>query len=368
MNKWIAFSILTCALTSACSKKEETKPTPPIVEVIRPVKRTVPIYIDAPGHIEPIQSVDIKPQVSGEIIELHYEEGTYVTEGDLLISIDDRHYIAQKNKAEGELVQNQAELQYAQETLARNKPLVSEDFISKDQFDKLTSNVGSLEGSILMNLAEIQDADVSLGYCSIRAPISGLLGAKRIDKGNIVSAYSDMTMVTINQISPIWDTFAVDEKYLAHIHQERSHHPLRVEIFEKRPSEPIAIGHLVFIDNQVNDKTGQIMLKGHFENQDQVLWPGQYVKTRLILSEKPDAILVPSSCVMQSKKGDYVFVVNSDHRVERREVVIGLRQDDGEMIMILKGVSLQDQVVVKGQINISQGMSVQIKSGSHPSS
>lgn len=356
----IAIALLILVLPS-CRKKEATIVKLPLVETVFPVQKTVPIYVDVPGHIEPIHKVDIKPQVNGEITGIFYEEGTYVEEGSLLVTIDERPYIADLNKAEGMLVQKKAELQYAKDTMVRNEPLVMDDFISKEKFEQLVTNMESIEGAILTTLAEIQAAQINVDFCKIAAPISGMLGERRIDMGNIVTAYSDETLVTIKQIAPIWVNFGIDEGYLYAIQQERKKHPIEVIVYHKVPSNIISSGRLVFINNQINEKTGQILMRGEFVNQDHRLWPGEYVRVRLIIRKQPNAILLPAECIQQSQKGSYVFVVNDSQIAEKRSVKLGLRQDDGKSVVILDGLSPHEQVISKGQINVASGVKVDIK-------
>ncbi|MDN3504148.1 MAG: efflux RND transporter periplasmic adaptor subunit [Rhabdochlamydiaceae bacterium] len=364
--KWLLILPLL-TLFASCEKKVPPRKKLPIVQTTYPIKKEVPIYIDVPGHIEPIQKVDIQPQVNGEVMAIHYEEGSYVEKGTPLVTIDNRPYLATKYKYEGELAQNQAKLQYAKDTTIRNEPLAQEDFISQNTFDQLVTNMESLEGTILANLAEIQSAQINIDFCDIAAPISGILGNRKIDMGNIVTAYSNQTLVTIKQVAPIWASFGIDESYLFDIQKQWTEHPVEVVVYNDTPNKPIASGKLVFIDNHINERTGQVLMKGHFENKEKTIWPGQYVKVRLIKKMEKEAILIPSEAVQNGQNGHYVYTINDSGIAEMKTITLGLAQENGKYLMVLKGLSTHDQIVVNGQINIKPGIKVKIENKKLPS-
>ena len=358
--------LILLTLFAACKKPEKKVMPPPVVRTTYPVIKTVPIWIQTTGHIDPIQDVDIQPQVDGQIIGLHYNEGDYVRQGDLLVTIDPRIYVADLHKAEAELIQNQALLAYAKDTASRNEPLVKDDFISQDNFDKLVSNVQMYEGAILENEAQMEAASVKVDYCTIRSPIDGVLGNQQVDMGNIATTNENQTLVTIKQIAPIWTIFGIPERHLTEVFKERQNHPLQVELYTDKPSKPYAVGELVFVDNVINKETGMISMKGLFKNENHLLWPGRYVNVRLITRHQPNTILVPSVAVQQGQDFDFVFTIDKSNKVHKKKVVTGLTQDDGAMIMIEKGLKVDEQVIIDGVVNVYDGVTARIlNKGSH---
>jgi len=354
--------LLALLLFAGCAKKEVAVPLPPTVKVQNPLVKTVPIFIEAVGHVQPIQSVAITPQASGQLTQLYYEEGTVATAGDILAMIDKRPYLAQKHQVEAQIAQNQASLTYAKDTLVRNAPLVKEDFISKNTFENLTTNVLTIEAQILQNFAELDNAQINLDYCTIKAPISGLLGQKLIDIGNVVTANSNQTLVTINQMDPIWINFSVPESHLPQILQQRALHALTVELYENFENPKVATGTLDFIDNTVNPETGMIVLKGIFINSDYKLWPGKFYKVRLILYEQQDAVLVSSKSIQYGRDGPYLFRINRESQAEVIPVKLGSRQ--GTDVVIQGGINKNDLIVVSGQVQIGPGSPVHVVVGS----
>jgi multidrug efflux system membrane fusion protein len=354
MIKYI--SLACCLLLIGCQKKEIKKPPAPTVKVQSPIVKTVPIYIETVGHVQPIQTVNITPQATGQIVQLTYEEGTYVNQGDILAFIDNRPYLAQKHQVLAELAQNQASLKYARDTLIRNTPLVREDFISKNNYENLTTNVLTIEAQIEENMAELESAEINLNYCMVKAPISGLLGQKQIDVGNVLTANANQVLVTINQMDPIWVNFSVPEKTLSEIRKQNADHPVKVELYEQYDKPLVAKGTLDFIDNTVSNQTGMIVMKGIFENIDFSLWPGQFFKVKVILNEIPNAILVPSKAVQYGQNGPFVFRLTPNSTAE--VVLVSLGQRHGDHIVVLKGLSSHDLVITQGQVQVHEGVTV----------
>jgi RND family efflux transporter MFP subunit len=348
--KWLFFLLVL----AGCGKVDQQQAPLPFVEATYPIEKVVPIYIDTTSHIEPIHTVKIEPQVNGQIIGLYYNEGDYVESGTLLVSIDPRIYAAEKTKAEGELIQAKAQLAYAKDTATRNMPLADMDYVSQDSYDKLVYNIEDLEGLVIAGMASVNEAAVKLSYTNIYAPISGVLGERRLDTGDILQVGENQTLVTINQISPIWARFGISEKLLFDIQKERRSHPLTVLVYHNDPSHIIDSGELVFIDNNVNENTGMITMKGTLPNKEYLLWPGQYVKVRLILREEK-SLLIPIEALQQGPDSHFVFTLDQEGVVHKKNVKTYLKQEKDTMMMIVEGITKEDMVITKGQINICDG-------------
>jgi multidrug efflux system membrane fusion protein len=358
--KNVAFhSALIALLCFSCAKSEKkfTRPPPP-VQVTKPLIKTVPLYIETVGHIEAYNQIDVRSQVTGVITSLDFEEGSYVNEGDLLVTIDDRPYVAALHRAKAELARSKAQLKYNKDTATRNTPLVKEEYISQNTYEELVTKVYESEAEVKANRAEVETAKVNLSYCTIPAPVSGVVSDRMIDVGNLVIANDPTTITTVNQIMPIYTTFYVIEKDLPKIRRLQNQSPLAVKASHLDDFKDSREGILTFINNQVDQSTGMIKLKGTFTNEDKFLWPGEYVNVRLILSMQEAAVLLPSEAINLSQKGKYVFVINQDNRAEIRYVEVGQRE--GDYVIINSGVQKDELVVTSGQINLYNKAKVQI--------
>lgn len=350
--KPLPFLILSCFAFIACSKPKEKKEELPLVAITSPKVGPCPIYLDTVAHMEPIHTVKIEPQVDGQIVALYYEEGSFVESGTLLLSIDQRIYNAQKTQAEGNLIQSKAELAFAKDTMVRNRPLADLDYVSQDSFDQLVYNTENLEGLVLANMGGVDEASVKLGYTQIYAPISGVLGEKRFDVGDVAQTAENQTLVTINQIAPIWARFGISQNYLAKIQKEWKKHPITVEIYDSDPLKPLDRGNLVFIDNAVDENTGMITMKATLDNGEELLWPGAYLRARLIMYVEENGITVPVEAVLNGIDGHYLFTIDEEGVAHKKNVKTGLRQEGGKTLMITEGLKGDEKVVIQGQINI----------------
>ncbi|GAB4193424.1 MAG: efflux RND transporter periplasmic adaptor subunit [Simkaniaceae bacterium] len=346
-------------LLAGCHKKTapHAKPAPP-VKVAEAISKNVPLYIQTVGHVEAYNTVDIKSQVTGVITKLAFEEGSFVKKGDLLVSIDDRPYLAALHQAKAALSQSAAQLKYHKDTAKRNTPLVKEEYISQNSYENLITNVLVSKAEVKQNQAEVETAEINLSYCTIYAPIDGVAGNHMIDEGNLVIESDSSTITTLKQIMPIYATFYIIEKDLPKVRKLQNQEPLKVLVSYEKDFSEREEGILTFIDNEVDTSTGMIKLKGTFSNENKFLWPGEYVNVRLILSIADNAILIPSEAVNINQKGKYVFVVTKEKRVEMRYVETG-QQEDGYTI-IKKGIDAGDNVVTEGQINLSDGIKVAV--------
>lgn len=355
MNRWMA--VLLLASLASCEKKTAPEKPPAPVVVGEVVQKDVPIFIETMGNAYALATVDIRPQVSGELLEAHIGQGAIVKEGELLYTIDPAPYQAQLDKARAELERNQAELALARDTLRRNEPLLQDEFISQLTFEQYGTNVKSLEAQMAANIADIAEAEINLGYCYITSPINGKLSQYMIDAGNIVNPQEQQAISTIRQLSPIEVRFTVPQRDFQKVKKAQLSGNVEMQATLPDESEPI-IGDLHFIDNQIDTNTGTILLKGLIANKDYRLWPGEFVYVKLLLTVAKDALVVPQASVQVGPKGYYLFVINDDNTAEKRDVTVVERMKDEYVLG--SGVKAGEKVVVDGQILLDPGTKVVI--------
>lgn len=353
------FLIMTIFL-SACSKKEPPKERPPVpVTVAASVLKTVPVQVRAIGNVEPYNTVSIKAQVNGQIARVHFTEGQDVRKGDLLFTIDPRPFEAALRQAEANLARDRAQAKNAGEQARRYASLLKDGIVTQEQYDQLRTNAEALAATVAADLAAVENARIQLGYCSIRSPISGRTGNLAVQAGNLVKANDVPVLVTINQITPIFATFAVPEREMVEIRRHMGKGNLKVEALvageERKPEE----GTLSFLDNTVDPTTGTIKLKGTFANRERRLWPGQFVNVLITLATRPNTVVVPSQAVQTGQQGQFVFVVRPDAVAEQRPVTTGLTHEG--FTVIEKGMQPGETVVTDGQMRLVPGAKVLVK-------
>jgi multidrug efflux system membrane fusion protein len=353
--------IASLALVGACSRSEKAKGSvaAPVLTA-KAVEKTVPLFINPPpvGHIMPLQSVTIRPQIGGAISAVGFQEGQEVRKGDLLFTIDPRPAQAALTLAKGSLQRDLAQLENARIQFERDQKLFEQKLISQDVFDTSKAAADALKGAAAADRAAVTNAELNLQYTEIRSPIDGRTGSLAFHEGNVVKAPDDV-LLTINQIHPIYATFAVPERYLPDIQQQMRSRTLTVTAsYENLVGAPPA-GELTFVDNAVDEMTGTILLKAKFPNTDSQLWPGQFVTVALQLNELTNAVVVPSQAVQMGQAGQFIFVVKADQTVEVR-VVKTLATSAGETT-IISGLRAGETVVTDGQLRLAPGMTVSDK-------
>jgi len=417
----LAWALAAAALLPGCSDNASGKPSqgaaPPSVPVVvgDVVERTVPIQVIAVGNAQAYTSVSVKAQVAGQIVRVHFTEGQDVRRGDLLFTIDPRPFeaalrqadanvardTAQLRQADAALLQQQAEVRKAEANLERDlaqlrnaqaqerryRELMDRELIAREQYDQLRTNLAAMEATVQADRAAIENAKAAitaaaatvdnvravvrageamvdsarlqLGYTTIRAPLDGRTGNLLVQAGNVVKANEDAPMVVINQIHPIYVSFAVPEQHLADIKRFRAAGSLRVEA--RLPNQPatLATGELTFMNNAVDQATATIQLKATFANTDNALWPGQFLDVALTLTTRA-AVLVPSQSIQAGQQGPFVYVVTADRTVEARRVVVGTRL--GAETTVEQGLRAGERVVTDGQLRLAPGATVEIKS------
>ena len=350
------------ALLPTCGGGQQQRRVQPAVPVTvaKVVQKTVPVTFRAIGHVEAIATVAIKARIGGELQKAWFTEGQAVSKGATLFTIDPRQYEAALRLAQAQLEKDRALLDKAEADIKRYEGLVKQDFVTREQYDQIIATAASLRAGVAADQAIVDNATLQLAYCAITAPVEGRTGNLNVKVGNLVKADDTTPLVTINQMRPIYASFSVPAQLLP---QLTKHNGNRITVTATLPQNTGAPeeGALTFVDNAVDTATSTILLKATFVNQDERLWPGQFVDIVVTLGEEPDRIVAPASAVQTSQQGQYVFVVKDDQTVELRTVKVN-RMDETEAV-IEEGVSAGERVVTDGQLRLVPGAKVEIKSG-----
>jgi multidrug efflux system membrane fusion protein len=339
-----------------CGKKYEVELPPRPVRTAVAIQKDVPYYIESFGNLIALKSVDIKSQVTGQIVEVHFTEGRKVARGDVLFTIDPRTYKSELDKAQAQLEVDKFELKLKKDTQERNRPLVKKKLISDQDFDKIETDVDAAEAQVRLDDAAVQIARINYDYCTIAAPIDGETGKVQVDPGNIVLANDGPTLVNIKLIDTLYVDFTVTDRDLALVRKAMAEGALKAEVVVSGNSGKVYTGELKLIENAVDNTTGTIFLRAVVPNKENELWAGQFVDVRLILGIRNAAVLVPSDAVQYGQAGPFVFVVTPENKADLRLVKTGNR--DGGSIVIEKGIRAGETVVTFGQMGLSPGCSV----------
>ena len=340
----IAGILLLLAAVRTCSTRHKAAAPPPprSVAVVKVITKDVPLYLDEIGTCTAAETVQVQPQVSGQIISREFEDGADVKKGDVLFRIDPRPFEAVLSSAQADAV-------LAHATLARQTQLRSKAVVAGQDYDTAEANAMKAD-------AAVKAAQVNLDYCTIRSPIDGRTSIRNVDIGNLVGP-SSPPLVTVQRLDPIYTDFTVAEPDIPLVRQHLNGGPLQVLTETENDKPPARLGALTFIDNAVQPGAGTVRARATTENHDRALWAAQFVRVRLILETLKNAMLVPSSAVQIGQNGPYVFVVKSDSTLDLRQVKPGQRQE-GEMTVITQGVAPGESVVTRGQLQLAPGMKV----------
>ncbi len=321
-------------------------------------QRDMQILINAIGTVQSIQAVNVQSRVNGQIMQAFFKQGELVKAGDPLFLIDPRPYQASLDQAQAQLEHDQALVAEAQTDLARYQKLEAENSIAKQQADDQAFVVQQDQGTVKLDQANIETAKLNLEYAHINSPVTGIAGAMAVDPGNYVQAGAGTTLVTITQISPIYVTFPIPQSELEEVRVAQNRAPLDVRALSQE-GKTLSDGKLTFINNQVVAATGTVAVYATFPNDNEALWPGEFVTVDLVVGVRKNAITAPVGSVMSGPKGDYVYTISADNVVHRVPVLVVARQNG--LAVFTKGVSPGDQVVVNGQYNLDDGVKVAIE-------
>jgi multidrug efflux system membrane fusion protein len=339
----------------AAAKPQEAVP----VTVGTVMSKTVPVELEAVGKVEPLSTVDILARVGGELTSVQFSEGQEVRKGQVLFTIDPRPYQAALAQAQAALARDRAVATNSASDLHRYGDLVQKEYVTREQYDRITADKASADATVQADQAAVEAARLQLGYCTVRAPISGRTGSLLVHAGNLIKANDAQPLVVIHQIQPIYISFAVPESQLPELEKQRAEGRLAVEALPSEGGGAAHLGSLSFVDNQIDRSTGTILLKATFPNEDRGLWPGQFAKVRLTLSRQANAVVVPTQAVQTGQQGQYVFVVREDQTVENRAVQVA--RTAGSETVVASGLAPGETVVTDGQLRLTPGAKVQAK-------
>ena len=382
----IAAGLALAACSDNAAGKARVQPPPVPVMIGEAVEKTIPVQLTAVGNAQAYTTVGIKSQINGQLVEVRFKEGQEVSKGDLLFVIDPRPFEAALRQTEAALGQRQAEVRQAQAAVERDsaqlenarvqerryRELVAKELIAREQYDTLNTNMTAMQATVEADRAAVENAKAALqaaqanidnarlqlAYTRIHAPIDGRTGNLLVQNGNILKANDDNPIVVINQIHPIYVSFAVPEQHLADIKKYRAIGPLQVVARPPRQQETLATGELTFVNNTVDTTTAMIQLKATFANENNGLWPGQFVDVSMVVTSRT-AIVVPSQSIQPGQQGPYVFVVKPDQTVESRLVTPGVRL--GAETIVEKGLKPSERVVTDGQLRLVPGARIEAR-------
>lgn len=342
------------------SEKAGAAPNPAMmampVPVTKIVKKTIPIYLDYSARTEAIRNIALQAKIAGYVQQQHVPDGTDVKEGDLLYTIDPRDFQAALDSAKAQLQRNTAALDYARGNVDRGTSLANSGYLDKNTYEQRTSALRQAEAALAIDQANVRAAEINLGYTRITAPFSGRLGRNQASIGTLLTT-GNSTLNTLVQLDPIYVTFNPSETDLAVIEKARAKGKVEAEVFVPGEDKARYSGHLTFIDNAIDQSTGTIVARATIANAARTLLPGQYVRIRLAVSERPDALVVPQIALGSSQLGKYVYVVGKDGKAEMRLVSLG--PTDGALVAIDKGVAEGDSVISGNLQKIGPGSPVQ---------
>ena len=387
-------ALALAGIGSGCSDpvggKESARPAgPPPVPVVvgAAVEKPMPTQIRAIGTVQAISTIQVKPQISGQLMTVHFREGQDVGKGDLLFTIDRRPLQAALQQAQANLAQAQAQLRQAEAAVVRDRAqlenarvedlryakLAEQGYVAREQADQFHTSLEAMKATvdadqaavenarafIVADQAAVESARLQLDYTEVRSPIDGRTGNLMVQPGNLVKANDVPVLVTIAQTRPIYVAFGVPERSLAEIRQHMAAGPLEVEVQPQGAGAAAARGRVTFVDNAVDATTGTIQLKATVPNADGTLWPCQFASVVLTLTVDLHAVVVPSPAIQTGQNGQYVFVVKSDDTVEVRPVVV--RATQGTDTVLDRGVQPGERVVTDGQLRLVPGSRVEIR-------
>lgn len=323
--------------------------------------KDMPVYLRALGTVQAYYTVTVRTRVDGQIMQVFYKEGQEVKAGDRLLQIDPRPFQAALEQAQAMQQRDAAQLDGAEIDLKRYAGLVGPGYQTKQAYDDQKALVAQLQGTVKADQALIDAAQLNLIYADVRAPIDGRTGARLVDPGNFVQAAQATALVTITLIKPIFVDFPVPQGEIETIRDNQAKAPLTALAYGNDDKTLLSTGELTLVNNQIDTTNGTVELKGTFQNQDERLWPGEFVNARLILAERKNAVTVPARTVMQGPNGYYAYVIKPDSTVERRAVEVPAIQDG--LAVIAKGISAGEQIVVDGQYRLTNGTKVSVETG-----
>jgi membrane fusion protein, multidrug efflux system len=348
-----------CARSQAQPQSQGGGPAAVPVAVGIVMSKSMPLEASAVGTVEAYSTVSVRAQITGELTAVNFKQGDDVQAGQELFTLDKRPLEGALLQAQATLERDSAEAANAKAIVQRYEQLVERGIVAREQRDNARTSVARLDATLASDRAAVENAKVQLQYATIRAPIAGRTGVLMVNAGNLVRANDQTPLVTINQITPIYVSFALPEPLLPDLRRYMARGELRVEARPASGDDHIATGTITFVDNAVDLSTGTIKVKGTFPNDDRQLWPGQFVNVVVRLATETSAIVVPTAAVQTGPDGPYVYLVKPDQTVDLRPVKIA--RSAGTETVIRDGVNPGDTVVTDGHLRLVPGSRISIK-------
>ncbi|CDG18153.1 MdtA/MuxA family multidrug efflux RND transporter periplasmic adaptor subunit [Xenorhabdus doucetiae] len=343
----------------AKAKQELPNPNQPPVQVATAEIKSVPHYLGGLGTVQAANTVTVTSQVEGQLIALHFNEGQYVKKGDLLAEIAPRPLKVKLARAQGQYAKDQATLANAKQDLLRFQQLAKSQLISRQDLDKQVSLVRQSEASLTADQSDIDEAKLQLAYSRITAPISGRVGLKRIDVGNYISGGGATPIVVITQVDPIDVLFSLPENDISTVLKaQKDHENVAVIAWDRNNQQQLAQGKLSSIDNQIDVTTGTIKMKAQFNNQDNGLFPNQFVNIQIKVNTLSNAIVIPVAGLQMGNSGNFVWKVDKEDKVSKHKVIAGLQNN--QSVVINSGLSAGERIVTDGIDGLTEGAKVEI--------
>jgi multidrug efflux system membrane fusion protein len=329
------------------------------VSVTAAAQRDVPIYYDALGTVQALNTVAIRAQVNGQIISIDFRQGQEVHKGDVLAKIDPAVFKSALDQAVSKKSEDEALLVDAEKDLARFNTLVLKNFETHQNLDAQQAKVDQTKATIDADQAAIEAAQTQLNYATITAPIDGVVGFRQVDIGNIIHTNDVNPLTVLTQIKPCTVVFTLPQDDLGPVREAMLHGSVPVLAFDQNDKEQLAEGHLLLINNQIDQTTSTIQLKAEFANEDERLWPGEFVRIRILITTRKDVVTIPPVAVQRGPTGLYAWVVKPDNTVDQR--VIETTSVNNDLTIVTKGIAAGEQVVVNGQYRLDVGSRVDAK-------
>jgi len=324
----------------------------------------MPVVLDTVGAVQPVASVSIRPRVDSQIVQIHVKEGDAVRKGDPLISLDARSIEAQIRQAEAMVEKDRAQIAQGQRDLARIETLLTTNVASRQQADTARTALSVLQATLAADTATLENLKVLRTYYDIRSPVDGRIGSLPLKVGSTVRTGDQTALAVVNQINPVYVSFAVPQTSLPMLQQALRAGPVRVDVTIPESDGAPLQGRVAFIENTVDVGSGTLTVKAEVENREERLWPGLFVRTRLTFRTDPESVTAPQAAVQVGQKGPYVFVIKPDQTVELRPVVVD-RTVDGQAV-IAKGLQGGERIVLDGQLRLVPGAKVEIRDNTAP--
>ena len=348
----------------AKEKRSASGPMAIPVVVAAAVQQSIPVRLQAIGNVEAFSTVALKARVDGQIVAVNFTEGQEVKKGDVLFRVDPRPYQAALRQAEANALRDAAARDQARSQERRYQELLDKNFVSKEAYAQIATNAQVAEANAKASQAALENAQLSLAYCTIASPIDGYTGKVLLQAGNLVKANDVNPLVVINQVKPVYVNFAVPEQQLPTVRKYMALGALAVQAVGGGDAV-LAQGDLIFVDNAVDPSTGTIRMRAQFDNRDASLWPGQFVNVSVKLYDQTDAIVIPARAVQTGPQGSYVYIVRADMTAELRRITV--ERGEGERAVI-KGLAGGERVVTRGALRLAPGARVEIRLDSEAAS